>query len=110
MVKRVTHNLGCTLMFEPGRMIVGNAGILVSRVIYVKHGDARNFVIIDAAMNDLIRPTLYEAYHQIMPVRAAAPETPVLVADVVGRFARRATISRLAAICRSRRKAICSPS
>ena len=84
MVKRVTHNLGCTLMFEPGRMIVGNAGILVSRVIYVKHGDARNFVIIDAAMNDLIRPTLYEAYHQIMPVRAAAPETPVLVADVVG--------------------------
>ncbi|TXJ08696.1 MAG: diaminopimelate decarboxylase [Afipia sp.] len=84
MVKRVTHNLGCTLMFEPGRMIVGNAGILVSRVIYVKHGDARNFVIIDAAMNDLIRPTLYEAYHQIMPVRAAAPDAPVLVADVVG--------------------------
>jgi len=84
MVKRVTHNLGCTLMFEPGRMIVGNAGILVSRVIYVKHGDARNFVIIDAAMNDLIRPTLYEAYHQIMPVRVAAPDAPVLVADVVG--------------------------
>jgi len=84
MVKRVTHNLGCTLMFEPGRMIVGNAGILVTRVIYVKHGDARNFVIIDAAMNDLIRPTLYEAYHQIMPVRAAAPDAPVLVADVVG--------------------------
>ena len=84
MVKRVTHNLGCTLMFEPGRMIVGNAGILVSRVIYVKHGEARNFVIIDAAMNDLIRPTLYEAYHQILPVRAAAPDAPVLVADVVG--------------------------
>ena len=84
MVKRVTHNLGCTLMFEPGRMIVGNAGILVSSVIYVKHGDARNFVIIDAAMNDLIRPTLYEAYHQIMPVRAAAPDARVLVADVVG--------------------------
>ena len=84
MVKRVTHDLGCTLMFEPGRMIVGNAGILVSRVIYVKHGEARNFVIIDAAMNDLIRPTLYEAYHQIMPVRAAAPDAPVLVADVVG--------------------------
>lgn len=84
MVKRVTHNLGCTLMFEPGRMIVGNAGILVTRVIYVKRGDVRNFVIIDAAMNDLIRPTLYEAYHQIMPVRAAAPDTPVLVADVVG--------------------------
>ena len=70
MVKRVTHNLGCTLMFEPGRMIVGNAGILVTRVIYVKHGDAKNFVIIDAAMNDLIRPTLYEAHHDILPVRA----------------------------------------
>jgi diaminopimelate decarboxylase len=84
MVKRVTHNLGCTLMFEPGRMIVGNAGILVTRVIYVKRGDVRNFVIIDAAMNDLIRPTLYEAYHQIMPVHAAAPDAPVLVADVVG--------------------------
>jgi diaminopimelate decarboxylase len=53
-------------------------------VIYVKHGDARNFVIIDAAMNDLIRPTLYEAYHQIMPVRAAPKDAPVMVADVVG--------------------------
>ena len=72
MVKRVTHNLGCTLMFEPGRMIVGNAGILVTRVIYVKRGDAKNFVIIDAAMNDLIRPTLYEAHHDILPVREAA--------------------------------------
>ena len=72
MVKRVTHNLGCTLMFEPGRMIVGNAGILVTRVIYVKHGDAKNFVIIDAAMNDLIRPTLYEAHHDILPVREPA--------------------------------------
>ncbi|ABE64204.1 diaminopimelate decarboxylase [Nitrobacter hamburgensis X14] len=84
MVRRVTHNLGCTLMFEPGRMIVGNAGILVTRVIYVKHGDARNFIIIDAAMNDLIRPTLYEAYHQIIPVRAAPKDAPVMVADVVG--------------------------
>src|SRR5947199_1579307 len=84
MVKRVTHNLGCTLMFEPGRMIVGNAGILVTRVIYVKHGDAKNFVIIDAAMNDLIRPTLYEAHHDILPVRQAANGAPTLVADVVG--------------------------
>jgi diaminopimelate decarboxylase len=84
MVKRVTHNLGCTLMFEPGRMIVGNAGILVTRVIYVKPGDAKNFVIIDAAMNDLIRPTLYEAHHDILPVVAAAPGTPTIVADVVG--------------------------
>ncbi len=84
MVKRVTHNLGCTLMFEPGRLIVGNAGILVARVIYVKRGDAKNFVIIDAAMNDLIRPTLYEAHHDILPVRQPAPSTPAIVADVVG--------------------------
>src|SRR6266576_5336161 len=73
IVKRAMRGLDCTLMFEPGRMIVGNAGILVSRVIYVKHGDAKNFVNIDAAMNDLIRPTLYEAYHDVLPVRLAAP-------------------------------------
>ena len=84
MVKRVTHNLGCTLMFEPGRMIVGNAGILVTRVIYVKHGEAKNFVIIDAAMNDLIRPTLYEAHHDILPLVAAAAGAPTITADVVG--------------------------
>jgi diaminopimelate decarboxylase len=84
MVKRVTHNLGCTLMFEPGRMIVGNAGILVARVIYIKHGEAKNFVVIDAAMNDLIRPTLYEAHHDILPVRLAEPGAPAIVADVVG--------------------------
>jgi diaminopimelate decarboxylase len=84
MVKRVTHNLGCTLMFEPGRMIVGNAGILVSRVIYEKPGEAKNFVIIDAAMNDLIRPTLYEAHHDILPVREPPKNAPTIVADVVG--------------------------
>ena len=84
MVKRVTHNLGCTLMFEPGRLIVGNAGILVTRVLYLKPGAVRNFVVIDAAMNDLIRPTLYEAHHDILPVVAAAPDTPIMVADVVG--------------------------
>ena len=84
MVKRVTHNLGCTLMFEPGRLIVGNAGILVARVIYVKPGEAKNFVIIDAAMNDLIRPTLYEAHHDILPVVQAAPNTRSIIADVVG--------------------------
>jgi diaminopimelate decarboxylase len=84
MVKRVAHNLGCTLMFEPGRLIVGNAGILVARVIYVKHGNAKNFVVIDAAMNDLIRPTLYEAHHDILPVIEASRETKTIVADVVG--------------------------
>jgi diaminopimelate decarboxylase len=84
IVKRAIRGLDCTLMFEPGRMIVGNAGILVTRVIYVKHGEARNFVIIDAAMNDLIRPTLYEAYHEILPVRRADPGAAEITADVVG--------------------------
>jgi diaminopimelate decarboxylase len=65
-------------------MIVGNAGILVSRVIYVKPGEAKNFVIIDAAMNDLIRPTLYEAHHDILPVREAAKGARTITADVVG--------------------------
>jgi len=80
----VTHNLGCTLMFEPGRLIVGNAGILVTRVIHVKRGDGKTFVIIDAAMNDLIRPTLYEAHHDILPVRQAARDAVTITADVVG--------------------------
>jgi diaminopimelate decarboxylase len=84
IVKQAARGLDCTLMFEPGRMIVGNAGILVARVIYVKHGDAKNFVIVDAAMNDLIRPTLYEAYHEILPVRSAEPGSREIVADVVG--------------------------
>jgi diaminopimelate decarboxylase len=84
MVKRVTHNLGCTLLFEPGRMIVGNAGILVTRVIYVKQGEAKKFVNIDAAMNDLIRPTLYEAHHDILPVRASPQGAAEITADVVG--------------------------
>ena len=82
MVKRVTKGIDATLMFEPGRLIVGNAGILVARVIYVKHGDAKNFVVIDAAMNDLIRPTLYEAHHDVLPVREDAARN--FVADVVG--------------------------
>ena len=84
MVKRVTKGLDATLLFEPGRMIVGNAGILVTRVIYVKHGDAKTFVIIDAAMNDLIRPTLYEAHHDILPLRQVVPGEKTVVADVVG--------------------------
>ncbi len=65
IVKRATANLGCKLIFEPGRLIVGNAGILVTRVLYVKRGEAKTFIIVDAGMNDLIRPTLYEAHHDI---------------------------------------------
>jgi diaminopimelate decarboxylase len=76
--------LDCTLLFEPGRLLVGNAGILVARVLYVKKGEAKNFLVIDAAMNDLIRPTLYEAYHDILPVKQPAADAPVIVADVVG--------------------------
>jgi diaminopimelate decarboxylase len=72
------------LLFEPGRMIAGNAGILVSRVLSVKHVGAKTFTIIDAAMNDLIRPTLYEAHHEIIPVIGPAPGTPNVLTDVVG--------------------------
>ncbi|HWL03315.1 MAG TPA: diaminopimelate decarboxylase [Xanthobacteraceae bacterium] len=84
VVKRATRDLGCKLVFEPGRLLVGNAGILVTRVLYVKHGEAKHFVIVDAAMNDLIRPTLYEAYHAVKPVKEAAFDDPRIVADVVG--------------------------
>src|SRR3954452_923664 len=84
VVKRATRNLDCKLIFEPGRMIVGNAGILVTRVIYLKRGKAKNFVIVDAAMNDLIRPTLYEAHHDIRLVRETDANTPRIVADVAG--------------------------
>ena len=84
MVKRATRNLGCMLVFEPGRLLVGNAGILVTRVLYLKRGEAKTFVIVDAAMNDLIRPTLYEAHHDVRPVRESAREDPRIVADIVG--------------------------
>jgi diaminopimelate decarboxylase len=84
IVKGATKNLGCRLILEPGRLIVGNAGILVTRVLHVKHGDAKNFVVVDAGMNDLIRPTLYDAHHDIRPVREPAPGRRRIVADVVG--------------------------
>ncbi len=84
IVKRATRDLGCTLIFEPGRLIVGNAGILVTRVIYLKRGEAKVFVVVDAGMNDLIRPTLYEAHHGIRPLRDPPPGASRIVADVVG--------------------------
>jgi diaminopimelate decarboxylase len=84
VVKRATRGLDCKLIFEPGRLIVGNAGILVTRVLYVKRGEAKTFVIVDAAMNDLVRPTLYEAHHEIQPVTEATPESRRILADVVG--------------------------
>jgi diaminopimelate decarboxylase len=84
VVKRATRGLDCKLIFEPGRLIVGNAGILVTRVLYIKRGEAKTFVIVDAAMNDLVRPTLYDAHHDIRPVAEMKPGTPRIVADVVG--------------------------
>jgi diaminopimelate decarboxylase len=84
MVARVTRGLGCTLSFEPGRLIAANAGVLVSRVIYVKHGDAKTFLIIDAGMNDLIRPALYDAHHEIAAILEPAIGSPRLKYDVVG--------------------------
>jgi diaminopimelate decarboxylase len=82
-ITRHTRGLGLKLIFEIGRLIVGNAGILLTRVLYVKRGEAKTFIVIDAAMNDLIRPTLYDAYHDIRPVRASGSAAPI-VADVVG--------------------------
>lgn len=84
MVNRITHNWGVRLILEPGRLIVGNAGILVSRVIYVKQGASKTFVVADAAMNDLIRPSLYEAHHDIAPVIEPQAVTPRITATVVG--------------------------
>ncbi len=84
MVKRTLGDLDCKLVLEPGRMIVGNAGILVMRVIYVKRGDSKCFLVTDAAMNDLIRPTLYDAFHDIMPVREVSCDRPTVIADIVG--------------------------
>src|SRR5499427_4209381 len=84
MVKRATRDLDCKLVFEPGRLIVGNAGILVARVLFLKRGETKTFVIVDAGMNDLIRPTLYEAHHDIRPVREPRPDAARIVADVAG--------------------------
>ena len=84
MVRRTLGHLGLKYVLEPGRMIVGNAGILVSRVIYVKENDGNYFVIQDAAMNDLIRPTLYDAYHEIIPVKKPADRSEEITADIVG--------------------------
>jgi diaminopimelate decarboxylase len=83
MVKKALGHLGLKYMLEPGRMIVGNAGILVSRVIYVKENEGRKFIIQDAAMNDLIRPTLYEAFHEILAVEESRNDHAE-EADVVG--------------------------
>jgi len=84
VVKRRLAGLGTRIILEPGRMMVGNAGILVTRVIYVKETEGHTFVIVDGAMNDLIRPTLYEAHHEIRPVIQPQPGAPKPKVDVVG--------------------------
>jgi diaminopimelate decarboxylase len=84
LIKRILGDLGCEIEIEPGRLISGNAGVLVSRVIYVKSGEERDFLIVDAAMNDLVRPSMYDAHHDIVPVTEAAPATKQHVYDIVG--------------------------
>ncbi len=84
MAKALTRDLGCRLVLEPGRYLVANAGVLLTRVVYVKESDGRTFLITDAAMNDLIRPALYDAYHTIDPVAEPAPGAPRAPVDIVG--------------------------
>ncbi|HEY4134931.1 MAG TPA: diaminopimelate decarboxylase [Alphaproteobacteria bacterium] len=84
VVKETVGQLGCELTFEPGRLLVGNAGVLISRVLYVKDGSDRRFVIVDAAMNDLMRPALYEAWHDIRPLAEPAKGAAIAPVDVVG--------------------------
>ena len=82
MVCELLGDLGCKLLFEPGRLLVGNAGILVSRVIYIKESPAKRFVIVDAAMNDLLRPAMYEARHECVTVTES--KQPAAPCDIVG--------------------------
>ena len=84
MIKRTLGHLGCEIEIEPGRLISGNSGVLVSRVIYTKAGEGRDFLILDAAMNDLVRPSMYDAHHDIVPLNEPAPATPTHPFDVVG--------------------------
>ena len=84
IVRKTVGKLDCDLMFEPGRFLVGGAGALVTRVIYLKPGAERQIVVVDAAMNDLIRPTLYDAWHDIVPVETCRTDAERMTADVVG--------------------------
>lgn len=84
VVKAELGDMGCTLVFEPGRLLVGNAGVLVTQVIYMKPTDTRTFAIVDVAMNDLLRPSLYGAWHDIIPVAEPAADAPEQLVDIVG--------------------------
>ena len=84
MIKDTLGHLSCEIEIEPGRLIAGNAGLMVSKVIYVKSGEGRDFLILDGAMNDLIRPAMYDAYHDIVPVVEPAPGVEQKPYDIVG--------------------------
>jgi len=84
MVQRTLGHLECEIEIEPGRLIAGNAGVLVSEVIYLKSGEGRDFLILDAAMNDLIRPAMYDAWHDIVPLNEPAPGAEPRPVDIVG--------------------------
>ena len=84
VIKKRLGHLGAKLVLEPGRLLVANAGILVTKIVYMKSGEGKSFVIVDAAMNDLIRPTLYEAFHDIKPINEPSANHSRIVADVVG--------------------------
>ncbi|NSX53848.1 diaminopimelate decarboxylase [Parasulfitobacter algicola] len=84
LIKRTVGHLGCEIEIEPGRLISGNAGIMVTKVIYLKSGEDRDFLILDGAMNDLIRPAMYGAYHDIIPVIEPKPGVDQSAYDIVG--------------------------
>ena len=104
MVRRTVGDLGCKLAFEPGRLIAGNAGVLVARAVIIKEGVSRRFLVVDAGMNDLIRPAMYGALHEIVPVDAKQAGMETLDYDIVGpvcessdRFATDVPLSKMAA-------------
>ena len=84
VVRRTVGHLGCEIVIEPGRLIAGNAGLLLSCVVYLKEGEGRDFLILDAAMNDLLRPAMYDAHHDIVPLREPEPGDLHRTYDVVG--------------------------
>jgi diaminopimelate decarboxylase len=84
VIRETVGDLGCEIEIEPGRLIAGNAGLMVSSVIYLKHGEGRDFLILDSAMNDLVRPSMYDAHHDIVPVIEAAPGVEQAPHDIVG--------------------------
>ena len=84
LIKRTVGHLECEIEIEPGRLISGNAGIMVASVIYVKSGEERNFLVLDSAMNDLVRPSMYASFHEIIPVREPDPGVPRAPFDIVG--------------------------